>query len=96
VVSDFSAIHHIHDITELPGPVFFRMAYRLGAYQGAVAARMMMARAEGGSQPAATQQPAPIPQQPPARPVSGRMPPPGSKQAIQGDRILSQIFSFAD
>jgi len=30
-----SALHHIRDITELDGPTFFRIAYRLPAYEGA-------------------------------------------------------------
>jgi hypothetical protein len=30
-----SALHQIRDITELDGPTFFRLAYRLPAYEGA-------------------------------------------------------------
>lgn len=30
-----SALHHIRDILELDGPAFFRLAYRLPAYEGA-------------------------------------------------------------
>jgi hypothetical protein len=30
-----SALHHIRDICELDGPTFFRIAYRLPAYEGA-------------------------------------------------------------
>lgn len=30
-----SALHHIRDILELDGPTFFRIAYRLPAYEGA-------------------------------------------------------------
>lgn len=36
--SDFSAIHGIDDIYSLPGPRFFRFAYRITAYQGLLSA----------------------------------------------------------
>lgn len=32
--SDFSAIHGIDDMYSLPGPKFFKFAYRMGAYKG--------------------------------------------------------------
>ncbi|MDQ3760970.1 MAG: hypothetical protein M3460_04525 [Actinomycetota bacterium] len=38
--SDFSAIHRVDDIHILDGPRFFRLAYRLGAYSGVMAARV--------------------------------------------------------
>jgi hypothetical protein len=34
-------LHHIRDITVMRGPVFFRLAWRLPAYQGAVRAALM-------------------------------------------------------
>lgn len=37
--SDFSALHRIDDMGELPSDRFFRMAYRLAAYGGVMAAR---------------------------------------------------------
>jgi hypothetical protein len=40
LASDFSAIHRVDDIYALPGPAFFRFAFRLGAYQGVIQARM--------------------------------------------------------
>ena len=38
--SDFSAIHRIDDITSLDGPRFLRMALRIFAYDGVMAARL--------------------------------------------------------
>jgi hypothetical protein len=52
-VSDFSVFHRVDDVTALPGPVFFRMAWRLASYQGVMAIRVAEARGEldsGGQQ----------------------------------------------
>lgn len=35
--SDFSVLHRVADIDELPGPRFFAYCYRLTAYQGVIA-----------------------------------------------------------
>jgi hypothetical protein len=43
-VSDFSVFHRVDDIATLPGPTFFRMAWRIGAYQGVMAIRAAEAR----------------------------------------------------
>ncbi|MGI8333480.1 hypothetical protein ACRYCC_26305 [Actinomadura scrupuli] len=40
--SDMSAIHRIDDMYAMPGPRFFRLAARIGAYDGAVANRLAM------------------------------------------------------
>lgn len=37
--SDFSAIHRISDIYALDGPRFFKLAYRMSAYQGVMRMR---------------------------------------------------------
>jgi hypothetical protein len=36
VCSDMSVFHGVRDITTLDGPTFFKLAFRLPAYQGAV------------------------------------------------------------
>lgn len=47
--SDFSVLHRVDEIGEMPGPRFFAYCYRLSAYQGAIAAearRTATARAQ--------------------------------------------------
>lgn len=44
IESDFSVFHRESDIYSLHGPLFFSRAYRLAAYQGAIAARMQQAQ----------------------------------------------------
>lgn len=41
--SDFSVFHRVGDIYDLDGPRFFRMAWRLPAYGGVMAARVLAA-----------------------------------------------------
>ncbi len=65
--SDFSAFHRVEDITQLDGPRFFRMAYRLSAYQGVMAARLAVqeqrhARGSGGPVAAGGPQEVPVAQ----------------------------------
>jgi hypothetical protein len=88
LASDFSVYHRIRDISKLPGPVFFAMAHRIGAYGGVMALR--------GHE---RQQEAPQSQQAPRTASAPQMrrvplPPPGSRQAIAADPVLSRIFSF--
>lgn len=39
--SDFSVFHRVEDINSLDGPRFFRLALRIFAYEGVMAARLM-------------------------------------------------------
>lgn len=39
--SDFSVFHRVEDIYSMPGPRFFKLAYRIFAYEGVMAARIM-------------------------------------------------------
>lgn len=43
--SDFSVFHRVDDFEALPGPRFFSLAWRIGAYDGVVAARRAHRRA---------------------------------------------------
>lgn len=55
--SDLSAFHRIDDWRELAAPRFFRLAVRVAAYTGVMAARAEAERAEerpGGAAPAAS------------------------------------------
>jgi len=47
VCSDMSAFHGVRDIRKLDGPAFFKLAYRLDSYQGAVAAAAAREAGEG-------------------------------------------------
>ena len=86
LVSDFSAIHRISDITAMPGPGFFRAAWRLAAYQGVIAARAHEAR-EG--------QPDSSPSSTPVAARRDRVEVPATKAAIGLDPVLSKVISFA-
>ena len=54
--SDFSVFHRVEDIHSLPGPRFFKLAFRVSAYSGVMAARQMAQEEEttarhGGERP---------------------------------------------
>jgi hypothetical protein len=94
IASDFSAIHGIRDITTLSGPAFFRLAFRLSAYQGVMAARRATAmQAEQAAEPRpamASAQASPM--------YSGEQPrrvTPSTKAALQASPAFKGIFSFA-
>lgn len=44
--ADFRVFYRVDDFDEIDGPKFFRLAMRVGAYQGAIAARMAEEREE--------------------------------------------------
>jgi len=48
VASDLSAFHRVNDLTKLDSYALFRLAVRLPAYQGVLAARFAAREAEGG------------------------------------------------
>jgi hypothetical protein len=56
--SDFSVFHRVDDPLSLPGPEFFRKAFRLSAYSGVMAARVMAAQERSGSTTAGVSRPA--------------------------------------
>lgn len=85
LVSDFSAIHHIHELSTLTGPAFFRLAFRLGAYEGVIAARMREARQQEG----ASQQASPY-----APPQQQREMVPATRAALENTEGFKGIFSF--
>ena len=86
LVSDFSAIHGIHDIGTLTGPAFFSLAFRLAAYEGVIRARMREAAAEqeGPARPG----PLYAPQKP-------REVVPASRAALQAHPEFSKLISFS-
>lgn len=92
VASDFSAIHRVPDIRVLSGPVFFRFAFRLTAYESVMRARHMDAAADGvpapGHAPAAGPQPGGTPRR-------GAAAVPATRTAVMAHPELSKIISFA-
>jgi len=50
VRSDFSVLHRIDEIERMPAPRAYAYAYRLSAYQGVVAARWRMQKAEAAQE----------------------------------------------
>ncbi len=92
MASDFSAIHQVRDVTALPGPVFFKFAFRLAAYKSVMRARVEDAIAEetaAGDSPSARQAPD-------VNPASRRgvTHVPATRVALQAHPQLSQIISF--
>lgn len=89
LASDFSAVHRVDDILALDGPTFFRLASRIGCYQGVMRDLVMAQAAEERAERApASQQPA--------------WPGNGQRQVVGGTRAELQmapefagIFSFA-
>lgn len=92
LASDFSVFHRIDDITTLPGPVFYRMAWRLPHYQGVMASRQMAAQQDGDEAPAPRRQ-GPAPQRD-QQDSGGRDIVPATKEAIQSHPELAGIISF--
>jgi hypothetical protein len=85
-----SVFHRVDDITTLSGPVFFKLAWRLPAYQGVMAAR---ARAAEGSGQPATANASAAPRSSPA--ASGpRRVVPATKAALSMDPAFKGILSF--
>ncbi len=93
VASDFSAIHRVPDIRRLSGPVFFRFAFRLTAYESVMRARHVDAAAEraaAGTPPdEAFRYGADTPS-----PRRGVTDVPATKVALQADPLMSKIISF--
>lgn len=84
IESDMSVFHRIDDIYSMPGPKFFRLAWRLAAYQGCMrdnaitAARRL--QAEGPLQLPAT------------TPAAA----PATRAVIGANREFAGIFSFGN
>jgi hypothetical protein len=91
IASDFSAFHHVDDITALPGPVFFRLAHRLGAYDGVMRLRSMMLAREQEPRPPQRTPAAAAPPQPRRRPPAGAVTP---ETLASEDALLGRIISF--
>jgi hypothetical protein len=83
IASDLSAFHRIDDPSTLDGPRYFRLAWRLAAYQGVMQAR------------AAAEQQASEPQQ---RPFEYGAPSgdvnPGTQVTLKADPAFAGVFSF--
>ena len=88
IESDFSVFHRVDDVWSLPGPRFFRLAWRLAAYQGVMQARAVAEAEE---------------REPAGRSFEygqhsaaggGRSWNPGTVASIQSDPALQGIFSF--
>lgn len=83
LASDFSVFHRIDDITTLDGPTFCRMAYRLTAYTGVMAARVAAAQQEAEPRSAP----------PPAASAACEINP-GTRATLMADPAFAGIFSF--
>lgn len=77
-------MHRIPDMTVLPGPVFFKLAYRLTAYRGVM--RELALAEEHDEQPPARPAPA-------AAPGGRRMVQP-DRAALESEPAFNGIFSF--
>jgi hypothetical protein len=91
IESDMSAVHRVDDIWSMPAAKFFRFAWLLPAYRGAVRERRLREQHETGED-------APAPQQqyePPGYTGPSRNgPAPGTRTLIENDPMFSQIIGF--
>ena len=53
LASDFSAIHRITDMSRLTGEAFFKLAFRMSAYQSVMQARVLEEHAGSSGVPSA-------------------------------------------
>lgn len=87
IASDLSVFHRIDDANVLNGPAFFRLVFRLAAYQGVIRGRLEAVLRE--DPPA--QQPFEY-SSPPA--TSAARVNPGTRTTLQADPDMAGIFSF--
>jgi hypothetical protein len=85
IASDMSVFHRVDDIGEMDGPTFFKIAYRLSAYAGVMAARHMAEREE---QPHAAVA-APATYAAPQQDIN-----PGTRATLMADPAFQGVFSF--
>lgn len=78
-----SVFHRIDDITALDGPTFFRLAWRLPAYEGAMRLRVQEAH---DAEPSSARAPSDSP--------GGTAWNPGTKATLMADPALAGVFSF--
>lgn len=84
IASDMSVFHRVDDIGEIPGPLFFKRAHRLAAYQGVMQARVNE-NAQGDQRPA---------QQPLTYSATGQDINPGVKATLMAEPAFQGVFSF--
>ncbi|MCX4750896.1 hypothetical protein OG455_41180 [Kitasatospora sp. NBC_01287] len=86
IESDLSVFHRIDDPTALDGPRYFRLVWRLAAYQGVMQARTLAARDEQQQSPAAG---------PRHEAGTGRRDiNPGIRATLQAEPAFAGVFSF--
>lgn len=84
LASDFSVFHRIPDITELDGPTFLRLAWRMPAYEGVMRARTTAAHQENGGAGG-------TPHVAPGRHEEIN---PGTRTALAADPAFAGLFSY--
>lgn len=89
-----SAFHRVDDVYAMPGPRFFRLAWRLPCYRGVMRERVLAGQREDGAG-RASPRPVQPEQSQAAAPESGREPVPATKAVIRSDPRLNGIFSFS-
>jgi hypothetical protein len=89
IESDMSAIHRVDDIWSMPAAKFFRFAWRLPCYRGAMRERALAEQhgQEQGSAAPVRQATQPAPRAAPSHST------PVTKQAMS-DPVMSKIFDF--
>lgn len=85
IESDFSVFHRVDDVCTMPAPRFFKFAWRLMFYEGAMRGRML-ALAEKSE---AAARPAPQPTNP-----NAVTPPPITPESVRRDPLLAGLISF--
>ncbi|MFJ9771240.1 hypothetical protein ACIRVF_08345 [Kitasatospora sp. NPDC101157] len=83
LASDFSVFHRIADITLLDGPTFFRLAWRMPAYEGVMRVRATAQQGDGDT--------AGMPHMAPGRYEEIN---PGTRTALAADPAFAGLFSY--
>jgi hypothetical protein len=83
IESDMSAVHRVDDIWSMDGPRFFRLAWRLAAYQGCMRDHAVTAAAR-------------LQAQPPPQMAAPQQAQPATRALVGASRELQGIFSFGN
>ncbi|MGW2371658.1 hypothetical protein [Kitasatospora sp. NPDC001683] len=83
LASDFSVFHRVSDITVLDGPTFFRLAWRMPAYEGVMRVRATAQQEDGDT--------GGMPQMAPGRREEIN---PGTRTALAADPAFAGLFSY--
>jgi hypothetical protein len=84
LASDFNVFHRVPDVSVLDGPTFFRLAWRMPAYEGVMRVRATAAQQDDAGSGT-------MPQMAPGRYEEIN---PGTRTALAADPAFASLFSY--